>query len=321
MIHIQTMKHLFTTNNGALDDYHSRRARPALSESTPGVKASKGAFTLIELLVVIAIIAILAAMLLPVLDRAKERARTAYCLNNMKELQLAYRMYVDDNNDFLPLNATGGILNGIPSWITNGVATVLFDGIRAGVLYQYNQNVKVYVCPGNIVRTVATQGTDVLKARTEYGNSSIVSGTLEPLNRTCSINFPLGGYNGTTTPTTPGATLSTGVHAIIKYTDIRAPNPGPTQMFVFVDENEYSVDDGDFAMYPAGSGLNEWFNMPGSRHNKGSTFSFADGHVEYWKWHGTVVPAAELQYGGAYTPADSSDDLPRVQAGTCPLGN
>jgi len=325
MIHIQTMKHLFTTNNGALDDYHSRRARPALSESTPGVKASKGAFTLIELLVVIAIIAILAAMLLPVLDRAKERARTAYCLNNMKELQLAYRMYVDDNNDFLPLNATGGILNGIPSWITNGVATVLFDGIRAGVLYQYNQNVKIYVCPGTIQRVVQTQGTDVIKARAEYGNSSITSGTLEPLNRTCSIAYSLGGLAGT--PPLPGLILNTGVRGLVKYTDMRAPNPTPTQMIVFCDENEWSVDDGDFALDPAGSGENRWWNMPGSRHNKGTTWSFADGHAEYWKWHGTVVPAAENGTPNstsnpnymAYTPADSSDDLPRVQACTSPL--
>src|ERR1700743_3025680 len=82
----------------------------------PGFKA----FTLIELLVVIAIIAILAAILMPVLNRAKQRAQTAYCLNNMKQLQIAYLMYVHDNNDTLPYCALGGFWGTVPSWITNG---------------------------------------------------------------------------------------------------------------------------------------------------------------------------------------------------------
>jgi len=301
-------------------DILSRRKSPAFGGSTPGVKARQRAFTLIELLVVIAIIAILAAILMPVLDKAKQRALTAECLNNMKQLQTCYRMYVDDNNDFLPLNAVGGIVNGINSWITNSTVqtTVLFDGIRSGVLYQYNQSDKIYRCPADL-RTIATPATEVLKARIEYGSPGIVANSLEPLTRTCSINFPLGGYNGAGTAGA-GAILSTGVRAVVKFTQIVSPNPTPAQMFVFVDENERSVDDGDFAMYPAGSGQNIWWNMPGSRHNKGTTWGFADGHVEYWKWHGTVVPSQENNPNYAfYTPADSSDDLSRVQACTCPI--
>ena len=94
-------------------------------------------------------------------------------------------------------------------------------------------------------------------------------------------------------------------------------------MIVFVDENEYSVDDGDFAMYPTGSGNNQWWNLPGNRHNRGTTWSFADGHAEYWKWHGASV----LTFVKYYQDADpvsgpgSSDDLARVQACTSPLGN
>jgi len=80
------------------------------------------------------------------------------------------------------------------------------------------------------------------------------------------------------------------------------------------------VDDGAFAMYTAASGTLQWWNMPGSRHNKkGCIFSFADGHAELWTWHGSVVPAAENNPNYApYTPADTSDDLARVQACTCP---
>jgi prepilin-type processing-associated H-X9-DG protein len=96
-----------------------------------------------------------------------------------------------------------------------------------------------------------------------------------------------------------------------------SPNPQPNQMIVFVDENEYSVDDGDFAIYPAGSGQKQWWNLPGNRHGNGTTWSFADGHAEHWKWHGTAV----LTFTGYYQAADSSDDLARVQACTCPLQN
>ena len=89
-------------------------------------------------------------------------------------------------------------------------------------------------------------------------------------------------------------------------------------MFVFADENEYSVDDGEFVVaVPGGLHDGTWWNLPGSRHNKGNTWSFADGHVEYWKWHGTAV----LTFPGYYQAADSSDDLARVQACTSPIGN
>jgi prepilin-type N-terminal cleavage/methylation domain-containing protein/prepilin-type processing-associated H-X9-DG protein len=307
---------LSTTNKGALDN-SSRRESQAFGGFTSGVKARQRAFTLIELLVVIAIIAILAAILMPVLSAAQARAKTTYCLNNMKQLQLAYHMYVDDNNDCLPWNTVTGP-DSVDSWITNGAATVLFDGIRGGVLYQYNQSVKIYVCPGIIQRTVATTGPQVLDARQEYGNPNIVNGTPEPLNRTCSIAYSLGAIIGT--PPLPGQILSTGVRGLVKFSDMKSPNPYTSQMIVFCDENEYSVDDGDFAMYPTGSGQNVWWNMPGSRHQRGTTWSFADGHVEYWKWHGTVVPSAEYNVNYApYTPADTSDDLSRVQADTSPL--
>lgn len=279
---------------------------------TPNVKARQRAFTLIELLVVIAIIAILAAMLLPVLSRARARALTAQCLNNMRQLQLAYHMYVDDNDDSLPLNAIGGT----DSWITNGAeqVNVLFDGIRAGALYQYNQNQKIYECPANLATHKPSNGTVVLKARQEYGNPAITASTLLPQVRTCSINYPLGGYYG------GNDILETGQPALHKFSDIKSPNPVPAQMFVFCDENEYSIDDGVFATYPTGT-QNKWWNLPGSRHDNGTTWSFADGHCEYWKWHGSDV----LKYTGPYQAADpvppaagSSDDLARVQACTSP---
>ncbi|HTV43053.1 MAG TPA: prepilin-type N-terminal cleavage/methylation domain-containing protein [Candidatus Sulfotelmatobacter sp.] len=311
---------------GALGD-ESKSESLVFRGLTSGVKA-RGGFTLIELLVVIAIIAILAAILLPVLDQARQRGLMVSCLNNMKELQGCYRMYVDDNNDWLPYNGVGGIGGGINSWITNNndQTTVDFVGIYNGVLYQYNKSVKIYQCPANQRTLSVGNGTEVTLARQEYGIPTITTSTMLPQTRTCSINYPLGGYTpgSVANGTVIGGTLATGVIAVNKYTQLIAPNPTPAQMICFCDENKWSVDDGDFAMYPAGSAENEWWNTPGSRHGKGTTWSFCDGHCEYWAWHGTVVPTQEVTpYNGSahYVPADSSDDLARVQACTSPLNN
>src|SRR3974390_2192011 len=123
-----------------------------LVEAGPGRRAG---FTLIELLVVIAIIAILAALLLPALAKAKEKAATTYCLNNMKQLQLCWHMYFNDNNDLVPLNGAaptpgpGG--NGLPnSWIQGGAQTdPASPWIANGVLFPYNKSYAIYACPAN----------------------------------------------------------------------------------------------------------------------------------------------------------------------------
>ena len=133
------------------------------------------AFTLVELLVVIAIIAILAALLLPVLGKAKERSQTAGCLNNMKQLQLCYQMYVDDNNDYLPPNEAVPDLD--VSWVLGAAQTdVTTTKIQKGLIFHYNQQVKIYVCPAN-------------RLMIPDGNGGSV-----PQTRTYAVDFALGGY-------------------------------------------------------------------------------------------------------------------------------
>jgi len=267
------------------------------------------AFTLTELLVVIAIIAILAAMLLPALSAAKARSKTTQCLSNMKQLQLCWQKYVADNNDNLPPNGnpwTSGSGVTTNSWIAgNAQMDTTPASIKAGLLFQYNKSVSIYACPANQRLLPITNAIDAT-----YWKQPI--GTLEPQAITCSIDLACGGFSPSSPPGGTFNASGVSITTLAKYSQIL--NPRPAQKTVFVDENEYSVDNGCFGIFPLTTGLESWWSLPGSRHNHGCTFSFADGHCEFWKWHGTAV----LTFTGHYLAADGSDDLPRVQAGTVP---
>jgi prepilin-type N-terminal cleavage/methylation domain-containing protein/prepilin-type processing-associated H-X9-DG protein len=290
----------------------------------PGVKMTKRArraFTLIELLVVIAIIAILAAILLPVLQRAQARAKMIYDLNNFKQLQLAWHMYIQDNNDFLPLNMPndGGISASSNSWV-NGLANVdvTTSNIQNGVLFPYNQQFKIYVCPASTLMVTAP-------ANLSAGHPVAYK---VPYTRTCSIEISLGGNAPQETPLGPwtisrSKDTSITFNSYQKFSQIRATHI--SDKLVFTDEAAATLDDGCFALFALTSPLiNTWWNIPGNRHNNGTVWSFADGHCEYWKWQGSVVNT--LLYQTIYyqnspgpaeedVPGDSSSDLSRTEAG------
>jgi prepilin-type N-terminal cleavage/methylation domain-containing protein/prepilin-type processing-associated H-X9-DG protein len=320
---LKVKKSLSAVTNGALDDL-SRRKSLVFGGLNTGVEARR-AFTLIELLVVIAIIAILAAILLPVLEKAQERAKTAQCLNNFKQLQLAYRMYVDDNNDFLPPNETPteSLAVQTNSWVDGNAQTDYSpNNIESGMLYQYNRQGQLYVCPADTyIITVTGLPLPPYKP-----------GQRIPQTRSCSVNFGLGGYGPASVeaggPYQGGATVN-GLTSLAKFSQIQTAGPGVAQTICFADEATNSVDDGCFGLYNAtaissGPAPDKWWNLPGDRHDHGTVFSFCDGHVEYWKWHGSAVIADNLS--PSYTPnvgnwnADpltgpgSSDDLPRAAA-------
>ena len=256
-------------------------------------------FTLIELLVVIAIIAILSALLLPALSKAKSTARNVACLSNLKQLDLCMHLYVVDNNDFFVpnnsiatfiLTTNGYVWAALPgsSWLPDVDADTEIDPINIvnGLLFQYNKALPIYHCPADESTLHTPDGQSLAQLRwRSYNLSQSVNG------------YPQG-----------DAEYFHSIPAWTKYTEVRHPIPG--ELFVFIDESADTIQDAEFGNPPAGGIFQqEWWDMPSDRHNKGANLAFADGHVEHWKW---VYPKSNRKVGLAITPGEMPD-YQRVQ--------
>jgi len=216
------------------------------------------AFSLIELLVVMAVIAILAGLLLPSLSNAQSKGRQVACLNNLRQLQLAWTMYLGEHNNTMPENKmTGsgllGCVSTTNSWVTgNAQASADPILIQQGSIYSYTPNLLVYRCPAD--------------RSTVYGAST-------PRERSYSMDAYLNGgldvriYGGYL----PGN--------VVRYSELL---PSPSKVFVFLDETQAVIDDGVFLLYREPADF--WQNGPSHRHSQGANLSFADGHCERWKW-------------------------------------
>ena len=219
-------------------------------------KPRRSGFTLIELLVVIAIIAILAAMLLPALGKAKIKAQGIQCLSNTKQMALAWTMFSGDNDEKLVPNPGWVEANPFLDWgvsTANTNAAMLTSANSA--FADYLRSPGVYKCPGD--------------------NNVAVNG---PRVRSVSMNGALGG----------SPTLGTGIpnRTYIKATKTSDLNtPGPSMIFVTMDEHGDSIDDATFQLDPGlAPGAEYWRNLPASYHNGAGSFSFGDGHSEIKKW-------------------------------------
>lgn len=251
---------------------------------------ARRAFTLIEVLTVVAILAILAALLLPALSLGRENAKRAYCLNNQRQLELAWQMYADGNRGQLALNDWDFRTANVPESPTNSwvVGNAGLDPdpatITRGSIYPYVKDIRVYRCPADRSQVL---GTSIL------------------ILRTYSLSCFMGGP--------PKDTTSYGIKPLHQTSEIR----NPSKLLTFLEEDDATIDDGHFLYSPK---VNNWYNIPSWLHQNGLTLQFADGHGEYWRWRGARPTTTYFDSSSALTDPQALQDVARMQQ-TAPVPN
>jgi prepilin-type N-terminal cleavage/methylation domain-containing protein/prepilin-type processing-associated H-X9-DG protein len=269
------------------------------------------AFTLVELLAVIAIIGILAAILLPALAGARERSRGVYCLNNTRQLLLAWQLYADDHGGLLPYNlvmteygARTNInwVNNVMTWDLNSDNTNPVTITEASLGAYVAGLTSIYHCPSDRVLSTVQSAAGWSQRMRSYSMNAMVGNAGSALVGSGNLNNP-------------------GYKQFFKIEQM----PRPTDIFVFLDEHPDSIDDGYFIPnYQTGTGwgansvaINQWNDLPASYHNRSAAFSFADGHATLHHWQDSTTIVQPVPSAPAFPPLmtdNAFDDFQWVMA-------
>lgn len=281
----------------------------------PAPSPNQKGFTLIELLVVIVVIAILAGMLIPVLAKAKFKSQGLFCMNNHRQLSLAWRMYTDDSNDNLPYaTASPGPLAPY-SWVQ-------------GALDFNPNNRSNWDIEADLVRSplwsYSGKAPGIWKCPADTSKVTLADGRVMPRVRSMSMSIWVGGWGlGSVSAARWNAGCTTGDWKVYgKSSDFN--DPGPARTWVLVDAREDRINYGNFFTDMTGfpGDTSAWrfhWDLPGSYHHRAGGFSFADGHAEIKKWldDRTMPPvlknAAQLSKSDEFVDSPGNPDINWMQ--------